>query len=171
MKKILLWGVMGIILLPISFIIYSELVYSPLGAVDTRDLLGQKCSLKKMCSIDFLGFSSRGECFDLYKYKVGVICIDNSFPATSSWEGEKIPESAIVSKWKHCPLDSLSFERYEFIITVNNFSEYECSKTFNASLKNPENYYSYFYINELEQYFLLYNVKEQVLYYLRKKGF
>ena len=40
-----------------------------------------------------------------------------------------------------------------------------------CELDNPRNYYSYIYINELENYFLLYCVDKGHFYYIRHKGF
>lgn len=169
--KQLFYKLAGIIVLVIACLALYDLSYSPLHRVNTDKLFKEICNLKKICSVDFLGFNARGEFYEIYKYSVGRVEIDSSFPVLKSWENRELPEGAIVKKWQACPLDESSYQLYEFIFTVNNLDEKECSSKFNEALKGSQNYYSYIHINESEQYFLLYSSKEESLYYLRRKGF
>ena len=172
MKKFFL-GLIAVFFVIVFYLVYTELFYSPLDGAASKKLFKQSTNLEKLCSIDFLGFNSKGEFFELYKYGTGDVQVDNSFQNIQVWENKELPKNIIIEKWKSCPLDSLSSQLYEFMLTANDFDKdkWECSNTLNEALKNSENYYSYIYVNELEQYFLLYNPKEKTLYYLRKKGF
>lgn len=58
-----------------------------------------------------------------------------------------------------------------FLLTMNDLNGQACSSSFYKELDNPRNYYSYIYINELENYFLLYCVDKGYFYYIRYKGF
>ncbi len=170
MKKVL-FGLIAIILIIVFYLVYTELTYSPLNETISKKLFNQSTDLDKLCSIDFLGFNSKGEFFELYKYRVVEVEIDSLFFNIQFWENKELSKNTIIEKWKPCPLDSLTSQLYEFILTVNNFDKWECSNSLNEALKNSKNYYSYIYVNELEQYFLLYNPQEENLYYLRRKGF
>ncbi len=170
MRK-LLFGLIAVVLVIVFYLVYAELSYSPLDDTTSKKLFKQSADLEKLCSIDFLGFNSKGEFFELYKYGTNEVEIDSSFPNVHVWENKELPKNTIIGKWKPCPLDSLSSQLYEFTLTANDFDKRGCSNTLNEALKDSENYYSYIYVNELEQYFLLYIPKEKILYYLRRKGF
>jgi hypothetical protein len=170
MKKFL-FGLVAVVLVVGVFLVYDELSYSPLDDVASKKLFRKSTDLEKLCSIDFLGINPKGEFFEFYKYGVGKVDIDGSLPDIQVWENKELSENANIGKWKACPLDTLSFELYDFTLTVNDFDKWECSNTLNKALTDPNNYYCYIHVNELEQYFLLYNSKEEALYYLRRKGF
>lgn len=170
MKKFL-FGVAAIVLVGVIYLVYTEMSYSPLDGAASERLFQEDRNLKKLCDIDFLGLSSKGEFFELYKYGVGKAEIDESLPDIQVWENRELPKNVIIGKWKPCPLDSVPSQLYEFTLTANNWKEYECSSLLNEALKDPNNYYSYIHVNELQQYFLLYSPKEEALYYLRRKGF
>ncbi|MGB5990629.1 MAG: hypothetical protein WBG43_12945 [Marinifilaceae bacterium] len=170
MKKIILVGV-AVIIVVISYIFYVDLTYSPLKDKDFKQLFKQSLDVKRLSSIDFLGFNVRGEFFEIYKYSVGEIEINNELSNIKVWENNEITRSTIIQKWQNCPIDSLSAKLYDFMLTVNDFKKWDCLKTLNNSLKDSQNYYCYIYFDESEQYFLLCNIKEEALYYIRKKGF
>lgn len=169
--KEFLFGAAGIILIAVIYVANVELFYDPLDALDAKRLFKQSSDLEKICSIDFLGFNTRGEFFELYKYNVNKAQMDSLHPIILSWENKELSKSAIVQKWKACPLDTASNRLYEFVFAANDLDEWECSSSFKKSLRDSKNHYCFIYINELEQYFLLYSIKEEALYYLRKKGF
>jgi hypothetical protein len=170
MRKFL-FGLIAVVLVIVFYLVYTELSYSPLDNTSLKKLFKQSVDLEKLCSIDFLGFNTKGEFFELYKYVTNEVEIDSLFTNVQVWESKELPKNTIIGKWKACPLDSLSSQLYEFTLTANDFDKRECSNTLNEALKNAGNYYSYIYVNELEQYFLLYIPKEKILYYLRRKGF
>ena len=89
----------------------------------------------------------------------------------SEWEGRKLDSTVSVSKWRNCPIDSVTTKLYMFLLTMNDFNGQACSSSFYKEVDNPRNYYSYIYINELENYFLLYCVDKGHFYYIRHKGF
>lgn len=163
--------VLIVVIVIVFYLMYNELTYSPLDKITSKNLFNQSFDLKKLCSIDFLGFNLKGEFFELYKYGVIQVDIDSSFLNIQVWENKKLLKNTIIGKWKSCPLDSLTSQLYEFTLTVNDFNKWECSNSLNEALKDSRNYYSYIYINELEQYFFLYTPHEETFYYLRRKGF
>jgi len=170
MKKVL-FGLGAIVFVVISYLSYTEFAYSPLEDKDFNKLFKQNIDADKLCSIDFLGFNAKGEFFEIYKYGISEVEIDDTLPNIQVWGNKEITSNTIIGKWKSCPLDALSNQLYDFTLTANDFDKWDCSNTFNKGLKDPENYYCYIHLNELEQYFLLYNPKEGTLYYLRRKGF
>lgn len=147
--------------------------FSPLKDKEFQKLFDEyKGTAKKVCDVDFLGANFKSEWFEVYLYKIDAVPINSSYPDYKGiWEQKEITEEVVASKWMNCPLDSATRELYEFTLTVENFDEKKCIKSFNAELNNPENYYSHVYFNELEQYFLLYCPSLGNLYYLRRKGF
>jgi hypothetical protein len=170
MKKFLL-GLVAVVLLGAIYLFYSEMFYSPLDVIASEKIFGEDMDMDKLCDIDYLGSSSKGEFFELYKYEVGNVDIDRSLPDVHTWEKKELPKDAVIGKWKSCPIDSVSYQLYEFTLTANNWKEHECSNLLNEAMEDPNNYYSYIHVNELQQYFLLYSSKEGVRYYLRRKGF
>ncbi|MCE8464449.1 MULTISPECIES: hypothetical protein [Bacteroides] len=126
----------------------------------------------KVCGVDFLGLNFKGELFDFYLYKMKNSSINMDYPQIKSeWEGRKLDSTVSVSKWRNCPIDSVTTKLYMFLLTMNDFNGQACSSSFYKELDNPRNYYSYIYINELENYFLLYCVDKGHFYYIRHKGF
>lgn len=170
MKKFL-FGLTAVFIMGVSYTVYTEMAYSPLDVTASKKLFQENTDFEKLCDIDFLGVSSKGEFFELYKYSISKVEIDKLLPDAQVWENRELPKDAIIGKWKSCPLDSISSQLYEFTLTANNWREYECSSQLNEAFKDPNNYYSYIHLNELQQYFLLYCPNEEYLYYLRRKGF
>jgi hypothetical protein len=171
MKKILL-GVLFIVVIITSYLVYKELSFSPLDKHDFQKLFKEyNGSFDKSCSKDFLGVSSNGELFEIYRYKINGGIINENFPKITEWEGKEITNEITVGKWKNCPLDNQTIELYKFTLTSNNLDDVKCFNSFNKEILNQKNYYSFIHFNELEQYFLLYCTDSQELYYIRRKGF
>jgi hypothetical protein len=173
MKKYILILAVTLLLLGVSYIIIKELTYSPLKEKDFKNLFPDyDGNAKKKCHADFIGLSLQGELFDIFIYKLNEITIDFQYPNfKNGWANITMPNGEFVfSKWKKCPVDSLTFFRYKDMLTIKDFSEKKCTYFFNSDLANSMNYYSYLYINELEHYFCLYCPDKNYLYYVRKKG-
>ncbi|WP_131539024.1 hypothetical protein [Pedobacter nototheniae] len=171
MKKVLL-GVLFIVVIIASYLVYDELSFSPLKEKDFKTLFkGYIGQPKKICSKDFLGMSSHGELFEIYLYRMNNALINNDFPKLTEWEHNKITNETIVGKWKNCPLDYQTIELYKFTLISNNLDDVKCCNSFNKEILNPKNYYSFVHFNGLEQYFLIYCTDSQELYYIRRKGF
>jgi len=171
MKKVLL-GILFIVVILASYLVYNELSFSPIKKNDLQKLFkGFNGGFYKSCSKDFLGVSSKGELFEIYRYNINGGIIDNDFPKLSEWESKEVTNKTIIGKWKNCPLDYRTMELYKFTLTSNNLDDVKCCNSFNKELLNPRNYYSFVHFNDLEQYFLLYCTDSQELYYLRRKGF
>jgi len=147
--------------------------FSPLKERDFQKLFNKyNGTAKKICAVDFLGVNFKSEWFEVYLYKLDDLPVNSNYPDYNGvWEQKEFTDETITSKWKSFPLDSITRELYEFTLTVENFNQKECIKSFNEELKNPENYYAQIYFNELEQYFLLYCPDIGNLYYIRRKGF
>lgn len=171
MKKVLL-SVLFIVVIVASYLIYTEFSFSPLKKYDFQKLFkGYSGNFDKSCSKDFLGFNSKGELFEIYRYDIKGILIDKNFPKITEWENKEITNETVVGKWKNCPLDYQTMELYKFTLTSNNLDDVKCCNSFNKEILDPKNYYSFIHFNDLEQYFLLYCSNRQELYYMRRKGF
>jgi hypothetical protein len=159
---------LGIVLLYLN-----EKSFSSLKDKDFQKLFyNYNGSTEKICDVDFLGKNFKSEWFEAYLYKVDAVPVNSNYPDYKGiWEQKEITDEVITSKWRSCPLDSVTNKLYEFTLTVENFDEKECIKSFNTELNNPNNYYSHIYFNELEQYFILYCPDIGNLYYIRRKGF
>jgi len=161
-----------VIVVVISYLIYTEFSFSPLKENDFKKIFkGYVGNANKSCSKDFLGVSSKGELFEIYLYNTNNAIIDKYFPKINEWENKEITNESVIGKWMNCPLDSQTIELYKFTLTSNNLDDVKCSNSFSKEISNSKNYYSYIYFNELEQYFLLYCTDKQELYYIRRKGF
>ena len=173
MKKVLLVLFITLICATILFFFINERSFSPLGESDIKMLFPeQNIDIEKECSVDFLGFNSKGELHEFYMYRLSNVSIDRSYPKfNGEWEKHKISNYDTVSKWKPCPIDSVDNDLFKFVFTTKDFNKKECSSTFYNELKKDGNYYSFFYFNELEKYFLLYCPDSNTLYYVRQKGF
>lgn len=171
--KFFLLGIGFVMLGLVTYLIYDEYTYSPLKNSDFNLLFRKDDNIaKKSCSVDFLGISTKGEFFEAYLYKMNNALVNTSATEIKRWENNDIiSEENIVTNWKQCPIDSQALNLYKFTLTLNDFNKVECFSLFNNVLKNPNNYYRYIHFNELEQYFLLYDVDREELYYLRKNGF
>jgi len=171
MKKVLK-GLLLITAIVVSVVIYSETTYNPLKIKDFKKLFkGYNGNPDKICGKDFLGLSARGEFYDVYLYNVYGALIDKNFPNIVEWEDKIISQENIISKWRHCPLDSISNKLFEFTLNAKNTSDVKCFSSFNKEIINPNNYYCFIHVDELEQYFLLYCTDKQELYYIRRRGF
>lgn len=154
------------------WICFNEYSFSPLKQKDFKKLFNvHHKDPQKLCSKDFLGFSSKGESFEVYLYQANEIEFKQNFSDITEWEGRLITDSTIVSAWKQCPLDSQAISLYNFTLTVNDFDKLKCFNSFNKEKADPKNYYSFVHFNELEQYFMLYSVDRHELYYIRRRGF
>lgn len=171
--KYFLFIVLFIISISFVYLYNKETSFSPLKEEEFKTLfLNYSKNAKKLCSIDFLGLNFKSELFEFYSYKTNGIVINTEYPKFArEWEHKEITNNVSVSKWINCPIDTTIFELYEFTLTANNLDEKKCSRFFYRELGNPKNYYSYVYFNELENYFLLYSSENEILYYLRRKGF
>ena len=170
MKKILL-GVLFILVFVITYFIYTEFSFTPLRKKDFQNLFkSDNISLNKSCYKDFIGASIHGELFEFYTYKTNGITIDKSYPIIAEWENKKITNTTVIGKWRNCPIDSQTTVLYEPILSVNNYDDSKCSSSFKNDIINPNNYYSYIYFSESEEYFLLYSVDRQELNYVRLNG-
>ena len=153
-------------------IFVKELTYNPLTEKDFNNVFpNYDNSAKKECSVDFIGLSSHGELFDIYKYKLNDMTIDFRYPdIKGSWSNATVSDNIVVSTWEKIPVDSLTSVRCKDIFDMGNYRAHKCCNLFVQELSNPQNYYSYVYVNELEYYFLLYCPDKHDLYYVRKKG-
>jgi hypothetical protein len=171
MKKILL-VVLFVIAILASYVVYKELIFSPLEEKDFKKIFKDyKGNFNKSCSEDFLDASSNGELFEIYLYKIKGGVINKSLLEITEWEDKEVTNEVKVGKWRNCPLDNQTNELFKFTLTTNNFDNLKCFNYFNKELLNQKNYYSFIYFSELEQYFLLYCTESQELYYIRRKGF
>ncbi len=171
MKKVFL-SLLLILFIGVGYLIFNATSFSPLKNYDFQRIFkGQKISFEKVCSKDFLKASFHGELFEIYKFRIKGATIDRNYPNINNWEREEITTESIISKWKNCPLDSQALELYDFTLTANDFDKIKCFESFNKDLLNPTNFYSYIHNNELGQYFFLYSINRQELYYLRRRGF
>ena len=172
MKKYI-YILVSILILGIGFLFINDFTYSPLKDSDFKKLFSDyNNNANKKCSIDFLGWSSEGAVFDLYVYEIKKGSVDTTYPNfKNGWKNINDLDDVVFSKWKKCPMDSLSSSRYNFTLTTEDFSKKECSQSFNNELNNPNSYYSYVYVSELEQYFFMYSPNKERLYYVRRRGF
>lgn len=171
MKKTFL-GLLLLTVIIVFYLIYTEFSFSPLKENDFQKLFkGYIGKAHKYCSKDFLGIGSHSELFEIYLYNITNAKIDKGFPKINEWENKEISSEAIVGKWKNCPLDTMAMRLFKFTLTSNNLDDVKCSSSFTKDILDPNNYYSYVYFNELEQYFILYCTDKQELYYIRRKGF
>ncbi len=171
MKRVLLY-VIFLLSMIVLYLFYKEISYSPLKEDDFVKLFKGFCgNFDKSCSNDFLGISSKGELFEIYRYNIQGAQIDKDFPKITEWENKKITNEAVIGRWKNCPLDYKTLELYKFMLTSNNLDDIKCCNSFNKELLDIRNYYSFIHFNELEQYFLLYCSNSKSLYYIRRKGF
>lgn len=172
MKKVLL-GLVFVMLIVASYLIYTEYSFNPLKEDDFKKLFkGYIGKPNMICSKDFIGMSSHGEVFDIYVYSTKNALINKDFPEIKEWENKKVTNTTVIGKWRNCPIDSQTKAFYEPIFGVENFKNVkECRSSFNEEMINPKNHYSYVYFSEGEEYFLLYCIDKQELYYIRFKGF
>ena len=171
MKKLLL-GLLVAIVIIASYLVFNEVSYSPLKENDFQKLFkGYSGSFDKTCTKDFLGLSTHGELYEIFKYSLEDAVIDRNYPKFIEWENNKITNKTIISYWKNCPLDKQSLELYRFTLTATDLSKAKCCSSFYKELSNPKNFYSYIHFDGLEEYFLLYCTDSNELYYLRRRGF
>lgn len=171
MKKIII-GLLVIVIIIATWIGYNEYSFSPLTQKEFKKLFSVYHEEPvKLCSKDFLGISSKGELFEVYLYQVNGVALKQNFSDMIAWEDKSITGSSIVCSWKKCPLDSQATSLYNFTLTAENFDSVECLRSFNKDKNDPKNYYSFVHFNEQEQYFMLYCVDKQELYYIRRRGF
>lgn len=164
----------GIIIIAAVFIaIISSSSFSPLKKEEFKLLLNNyKEKNTKFCNVDFLGINTKSEWYEVYLYNDVSGEVDENLPAYKEmWENKYFDNETRISKWVNCPVDSRTYELYESSFNFENFEDYECIRGIKSELNNPNNYFSYIYFSELEHYFLLYCVKKEKLYYLRRKGF
>jgi hypothetical protein len=173
MKKIIVISILVLITVIIAFFIcyrIETLNYNPLQEKDIRKLFFSSESVKKKCSVDYVGLSIHGEIFEIYLYKTKDALLDLDYPKyENEWENQQITNKTIISKWKHCPLDSASRKLCEFILNTNQFDKKKCVAPFHIELNNSNNYYSYVDFSDGEQYFLLFCPKTEHLYYIRMR--
>ncbi len=172
MKKFL-FIVIGILFFLIIFFFITEKTYSPLKNEEFKLLFpNYNGKDRKICSVNFLGLNCKGEFFEVYKYKISNVIVDSTYPMfINKWENRNITTGTEISKWKNCPIDSVTKNRFIFAFTVKNFDKYRCIDNFYDDLIDVNNYYSYIYFNEMEYFFLLYCTDKNLLYYIRLKGF
>lgn len=157
----------------ITYFGVKELTYSPLTEKDFKELFPDyDGNAKKECYVDFIGLSMQGELFDLSTYKLNRVTIDSQYPDfKNGWA--PVPMSSdelFFSKWKKCPVDSLTFLRCKDLLTMQDFGKEKCAYSFYSDLADSLNYYSYLYVDGLECYFCLYCPDKNYLYYVRKRG-
>ena len=151
-------------------VIVEELTFSPLQEKDLA-LLYPNTHVKYHCKYrkDFIGWS-RGDLFGLYIYQVDGVVIDSSYPiCENEWEHVKFSNSIQITKWRRCPVDTLTFFRYRYIFDW--ISKCKQGRILNNELYNSSNYYCTFYVDEAEKYFILYTPREKQMYYIRQRGF
>jgi hypothetical protein len=171
MKKIIIISILvlitGIITLFICYHI-EALTYSPIKDKEAKILFQDIESIKKKCSVDYIGLSLHGEIFEIYLYKTKNVSLGENYPNyANEWENQPITNETILSKWKRCPLDSVSVDICNFILTTNQFDKKKCVSPVRTELYNSDNYYSYVDFGNFEQYFLLFCTKTGLLYYIR----
>lgn len=168
MKKFLL-AVLIIVVIVVCYLLYKEYSFSPLNKKDFQKLFkGDNISFDKSCSQDFIGASVHGELFEFYKYKIKGVTIDKDYPRITAWENKKITNPTAIGRWKNCPIDSQTTALYQSsILSSMNLENVKCGSSFKKDIINPNNYYSYVYFSESEEYFLLYCTDRQELYYIR----
>jgi hypothetical protein len=154
------------------YLLYDECSFNPLNEKAFINLfVSYKGKAKRICSDEFIDMSSSGEFFELNVYKVKDAVFDANYPQLTEWEKRLIDTDVLFKKWVRCPLDSVSYSLYQFTLASNKFNNTNCHININKELIDPENYYCYIHINELQQYFFLYCTVKQELLYIRRKGF
>jgi len=165
MKKILLFIVLVIAIVIIS----DELSFDPLSKDDLHKLFSDYSETPKMImKNDFIGLSIHGEIFDMYCYMINNVKLNSNNFMISSWENKPIDNNTLIKSWKKTPIDLLDMKKNDMLF-VSNVKQKEWYKHFSNELFNSKNYYSYIYVDEDEQYFLLYVSHTKELYYFRKK--
>lgn len=154
----------------------DEISYNPLKKEDFKILFhNYESGFKKQCDIDFLGWNSKGEFFDFYSYKTNTSIKENNFIGYPNfdfkWKNVDASDESVYSRWKKTPIDTISASKLKELLFLEDYDKYECSKLFKKQLTEQGNYYSYYYVNELEQYLFLITLEKKQLYYLRKRGF
>ncbi|MGY0408657.1 MAG: hypothetical protein ACWIPJ_09955 [Polaribacter sp.] len=174
MKK-LLYVLLFLILTIFVVFFINERTYNPLNESDFKLLFkNYNRNLKKDCNINFLGWNSKGEFFDFYSYysKKNILIDTINYPKINSkWKNSDFTEDSFFSKWKETPVDSLHLIKLNSLLSLGNYNNHKCSNSFSNELNKKGNYYSYIYINELEEYLFLFNVKDNRFYYIRRRGF
>lgn len=153
------------------YIVINELMFSPLKETDFRNIFpNYDGKAKKKCHVDFIGFSLYGELFDIFIYELNDVTIDFKYPISNKKTDNILYDKSFVSKWRKCPLDSLTMYKYYDMLTIEDFSKKKCTYSLDSKLFNSQNYYSCLYINELEHYLYLYCPDDHYLYYIRRRG-
>lgn len=168
MKKIF-WGLLLTIVIIVSYIVFKNGSFSPLKTEDFQRLfIGRNVSFRKLCSKDFVGISAHGELFEIYRYQIKGASINKYFPNITEWENTLVTNATVVGKWRNCPIDSQATALYESsMLKANNLDNVQCFSSFKRNIMNPNNFYSYVYFSESEEYFMLYCSDKQELYYIR----
>lgn len=160
-----------IMVVVIGYGIIEEMVYSPLKKEDMKTLFpDSNISYNFAYSKDYIGWS-KGNLFDIYVYELENVFINLDYPKFGKkWEHISLPDTVVTSKWVKCPIDSVILSNYNFELLKIWDSGLE-GENLKRSLQDTNNYYCYIYVSALEKYFLLYNVSEKKLYYIRQRGF
>ena len=172
MRKILFLILAIIIVLLGVFLIWNETTYDPLTSGQAKEIFkGFNGKYHKTKSEDLIGLSTHGDYYDIYLYHFDDVIISSAFPLIhQKWEKHQIDSNTIIGKWTKCPTDSLSAKLNKSLLEVLSKSKEQWLKKFTTELSNQDNYYSYLYFDEGNQYFFLFCPKNKRLYYIRKNG-
>ena len=169
-NKILRYILLFVVVVIIFFVIDTWL-YSPLGKTQFNMLFpNYQGSERKIYHCDLIGFSLHGELLELYLYDSVQGNIENTFPKIQyKWENNYL-DNAYVSCWQRCPFDSSVINKLDIQLLKNSFKE-KCGFSLKNEIENRDNYYSYIYLSQHENYIFLYNPNKKILCYIRRRGF
>ncbi len=159
------------IFLIISYLVYTEITYSPLNKDELNSIFYSYENVKKKRSKDFIKLDLHGDRDEIYEYKVKKGVLNTNFPISlKKWNEELIDDKSIVSGWKKCPLDSSTISMF-FLHRLkegygyrSHFLESNLLVDFRKAQDNGDNLYCYI-ITEESYYFFIYCPKKNILYY------
>lgn len=171
MKRIILIFLV-FLALACTYLICNELSYSPLTSSETGKLFKEfKGNYHKVKGKDLIGLSTHGDIYDIYLYHFDDVKAEGNFPQIDSkWEKHQVISSTLVGKWTECPLDSIALKLNKSILEPIPNNGEQWLKDFNNQLDDKNNYYSYLYFDEANQYFFLFCPISNSLFYVRKNG-
>lgn len=136
---------------------------------DQLAVFDQLPTLKQECAVDLIGFSMRGEFFDVIQYKAENVLLKKDIKPISKWGNRTIAGDAKIGQWKECPIDDETKALFSLELDSTNF-ENSCFQELNRKLSQPGNFYAYIYADSGGSYFMFYTPKSNKLVYIRRNG-
>jgi len=169
MKRIALI-VASVLVMGLLYLVFDDYSFDPLRASGLKKVFNGDCTAKKICSKDLIGFSIRGEYFDVYRYDMHNCAVDTSEIVCDIWENHQLRSSNNTVKWKNCPPDSITTESFRSILSQTSIDAINCSELDLIDLDNSDNFYLAIDDNYTRQFFLLFSPEIGHLIYVRKNG-